>query len=80
MDIIGAITQRRSVKYFDPSHQLTQVEIDRLFSLALLSPTAFNIQNWRFVVGQDFELRAAPHRKLGSSPSDRSILVGRIMR
>jgi nitroreductase len=59
MDIIDVITQRRSVKHFDPSHQLTQAEIDQLFNVALLSPTAFNILNWRFVVVQDPELRAA---------------------
>lgn len=52
-----AIRTRRSVKHFDPAHQMCEEEIKELFSLAQLSPTAFNIQNWRFVVVSDPELR-----------------------
>lgn len=36
---------------------MSDVEITHLMSLALLSPTAFNIQNWRFVLVSDSELR-----------------------
>jgi nitroreductase len=36
---------------------MSSEEIDELMSLAALSPTAFNIQNWRFVVVTDPELR-----------------------
>jgi nitroreductase len=57
MDTIEAITQRRAVKQFDPGHQMTKNEIEQLFSLAVLSPTAFNIQNWRFVLVQNPDLR-----------------------
>lgn len=57
MDTFDAITQRRAVKQFDPTHQLSQDEINQLFSLAIQSPTAFNIQNWRFVSVQDPALR-----------------------
>jgi len=57
MDTFEAITQRRAVKQFDPNHQMPQAEIDQLFSLAILSPTAFNIQNWRFVLVLNPELR-----------------------
>jgi len=57
MDTFEAITQRRAVKQFDPNHQMSKAEIDQLFSLAILSPTAFNIQNWRFVMVQNPELR-----------------------
>ena len=52
-----AITSRRSVKHFDPAHQMSDDEIKKIMSLAMLSPTAFNIQNWRFVVVSDPELR-----------------------
>ncbi len=52
-----AITTRRSVKHYDPAHQMTDDEINKLLSLAVLSPTAFNIQNWRFVIVSDPELR-----------------------
>lgn len=52
-----AISQRRSVKHYDPSHRMTEAEIEKLLSSAVLAPTAFNIQNWRFVVVRDAELR-----------------------
>ena len=52
-----AIKTRRSIKQFDPDHQMTDEEINKLLSLAILSPTAFNIQNWRYVVVSDQALR-----------------------
>ena len=57
MDVITAIESRRSVKHYDPNHRMTDTEIDKILSLAMLSPTAFNIQNWRFVVVKDDALR-----------------------
>lgn len=57
MDTFSAIEARRAVKHFDPEHRMTQEETDRLLSLAMLAPTAFNIQNTRFVLVQDPELR-----------------------
>jgi nitroreductase len=57
MDTITAIETRRAVKGFDPDHRMTEEEIERLLKLAILSPTAFNIQNWRFVVVRDPALR-----------------------
>jgi nitroreductase len=53
MDTFAAIAARRSVKRFDPNHAMTQAEIDRLLGAAILSPTSFNIQNWRFVAITD---------------------------
>jgi nitroreductase len=52
-----AIRSRRSVKDFDANHSMTEAEVNELLSLAVLSPTAFNIQNWRFVVVTDKALR-----------------------
>jgi len=57
MNVIDAIIQRRSVKAYDPHHKMTEQEIEKLMSLAVLSPTAFNIQNWRFVLVTDPVLR-----------------------
>lgn len=57
MEVSRAIELRRAVKAFDPNHEMSEVEIDRLLSLAMLSPTAFNIQNWRFVRVSDPALR-----------------------
>lgn len=57
MDTITAIESRRAVKQFDKNHKMTESEVARLMSLAILSPTSFNIQNWRFVLVVDGELR-----------------------
>lgn len=57
MDVMTAVEARRAVKQFDPNHNMTEEEIGRLMSLVVLSPTAFNIQHWRFVLVQDRELR-----------------------
>ncbi len=57
MDTITAIQSRRAVKHYDPAHRMTEAEEKKLLSLALLAPTAFNIQNWRFVVVRDPDIR-----------------------
>jgi nitroreductase len=57
MIVSQAITERRSIKAYDPHHKMTEDEISKLMSLAILSPTAFNIQNWRFVLVSDSVLR-----------------------
>lgn len=57
MDTIETINQRRSVKHYDANHQMTDQEIQELLSSAILSPTSFNMQNWRFVAVTDPELR-----------------------
>ncbi|MDP3678162.1 MAG: nitroreductase family protein, partial [Methylotenera sp.] len=57
MNVSQAIIERRSVKAYNPQHKMTEQEIAKLMSLAMLSPTAFNIQNWRFVVVTDPALR-----------------------
>jgi nitroreductase len=57
MKTADAIRARRAVNHFDASHRMTEKERTELLSLAVLSPTAFNIQNWRFVVVTDTELR-----------------------
>ena len=57
MDILKAIEERRSIKSYDLDHRMTAEEIQKLLSYTLLSPTAFNIQHWRFVVVKDPETR-----------------------
>ncbi len=57
MDTIEAIQTRRAIKHYDPNHRMPPEEIEKILSLAILSPTAFNIQNWRFVVVDDPDLR-----------------------
>lgn len=58
MNVTTAIETRRSIKAYDPAHKMSEAEITKLMSLAMLSPTAFNIQHWRFVLVEDAALRA----------------------
>ena len=57
MNVVKAIESRRSVKAYDPDHRMSEDEIEKLIAGAMLSPTAFNIQNWRFVLVRNPELR-----------------------
>lgn len=77
MNVIAAMESRRSIKAYDPTHQISEAEVNRLLSLAMLTPTAFNIQNWRFVVVKDPALRQQI-RKVAwdqSQVTDASLLV-----
>jgi nitroreductase len=57
LSVVDAIQTRRAVKAFDPGHNMSAQEIERLLSLVVLAPTAFNIQNWRIVLLRDPLLR-----------------------
>jgi len=57
MDTFDAIKERRSVKHYDTNHELTDNEINEIMSLAVLSPTSFNMQNWRFVIVKNTDTR-----------------------
>ena len=57
MNTIEAIESRRAIKHYDPAHRMSPEEERRLLELAMLSPTAFNIQHWRFVIVRDMEVR-----------------------
>lgn len=57
MEVSKAVETRRAIKAYDPNHSMSEKEIEKLMSLAMLSPTAWNIQNWRFVLVRDPQLR-----------------------
>lgn len=77
MAVTEAIEARRAIKAFDPNHRMTEQEIERLLTLARLAPTAFNIQNWRFVLARDPELRRQVRAVAWDQPqvTDASLLV-----
>lgn len=77
MDVRTAIETRRAIKEFDANHKMTEREIEELMSLALLSPSAFNIQHWRFVLVQNPELRESIRAVSWMQPqiTDASLLV-----
>jgi nitroreductase len=57
MNILEAIETRRSVKHYDPTHTMPETDVDELLRLAGLTPSSFNLQNYRFVLVHDPELR-----------------------
>jgi nitroreductase len=57
LKVSQAIENRRAIKAFDATHRMSEAEVNQLLGLAKLAPTAFNIQNWRFVRLQDQALR-----------------------
>lgn len=46
---IDLIERRVSATRFDASHRLADAEIEDLVHLATRAPTAYNLQNWRFI-------------------------------
>ena len=59
MQVDEAIRARRAIKWYDPEHQMPEETFLKLMEHAILTPTAFNIQNWRFVRATDPEQRKA---------------------
>ncbi len=53
MNTLDAIENRRSIKHFEPKHRMSDAEVEQLMHSAILSPTSFNMQNWRFVAVRD---------------------------
>lgn len=49
MDVFEAISTRRAIKNYDSTHEMPEADLKKLLTSALLAPTSFNIQNWRFI-------------------------------
>jgi len=59
MQVSEAVRARRAIKWYDPEHKMPEETFQVLMEHAILSPTAFNIQNWRFVRVTDPQQRQA---------------------
>lgn len=57
MDFWEVVAQRRSVRKFDPTRDVTADQIERLLQTAILAPSAGNLQPWYFYVVRDPGLR-----------------------
>ncbi|MBI5632114.1 MAG: nitroreductase family protein [Nitrospirae bacterium] len=55
MDVLQAITERRSINFFEPGIELADEKIKELIELAKLAPSSMNLQPWRIVVVKDSE-------------------------
>lgn len=57
MKLDQIISARRSIKSYNPDYSLTEEEVTKLLTNAMLAPTSFNIQHWRFVRVTDKAVR-----------------------
>lgn len=81
MSVFNLIEKRRSIKHFDPDHKMSEQEFEKLIKAAILAPTSFNIQHWRFVRVVDQQQRqkiqtAAWDQAQISTASELVIIVG----
>nr|MBV6628803.1 nitroreductase family protein [Oceanococcus sp. HetDA_MAG_MS8] len=77
LTVAQAIEARRSVKYFDSDYRLDSAEESALKAAARLSPTAFNIQNGRYVLVRDPQIKADIRKAAWDQPqvSECSLLM-----
>jgi nitroreductase len=57
LSVPEAAAQRRSIRAFEPT-PIPRADLDAIFEVVRLAPSAFNAQPWRFVVVEDPELKA----------------------
>lgn len=73
MDVMTAIKNRRSIRAYK-STEVEEEKLQLILEAARLSPSARNLQNWRFVVVRDKKLRerlveaAAGQKFVGEAP------------
>ncbi len=77
MDTFDAIKTRRAIKKFDPSYKMTPEQIKFLMELAILSPTSYNQQNWRFitVTEQPVKDKICEAARGQAQPKDGSLVI-----
>src|SRR5690606_13802818 len=51
------IESRVSLNYYDPDRPVSEAQIKELVRLATLAPSAYNLQNWKFIVVQSSEAK-----------------------
>ena len=57
MNVTEAIETRRAVKHYDAEHTMPEADLAELIRLIKLAPSSFNMQNYRFLVIRDPEIR-----------------------
>lgn len=53
MQLIEAISQRKTIKMFDRQVQIPREQLEEMLRLAQLAPSKANLQPWRFVIVDD---------------------------
>jgi len=77
MDTFEAISSRRAIKKFDNSYKMTSNQVNSLMKLAILSPTSYNQQNWRFVTITDEKIKneISVAARNQAQPADGSLVI-----
>ena len=77
MDTFDAIRERRAVKKFDSSYSMSENDVKSLMELAILSPTSYNQQNWRFitVTDQSVKEKISIAARGQAQPKDGSLVI-----
>src|SRR5580658_7388610 len=74
LSVADAARQRRSIRQFDPT-PIPREDLEEIFEVVRLAPSAFNAQPWRFVVVETPELKeklvaaANNQRQVRSAPA-----------
>ena len=77
MDTLEAIRTRRATKKFDKSYKMNPEQIKSLMEHAVLSPTSYNQQNWRFITTtrQSVKDQISKAARDQPQPSDGSLVI-----
>ena len=77
MDVFEAVSTRRAIKKFDPTHKMSPEQVKKLMEHVILSPTSYNQQNWRFVyvTDQDVKEKISEAARGQAQPKDGSLVV-----
>lgn len=57
METKTLLQNRRSVNYFDTNKTLSKTTLEEIINLAVLAPSAFNLQPWRIIVVESKEAK-----------------------
>ena len=77
MDTLEAIKTRRATKKFNKSYKMTPEQVKSLMEHAILSPTSYNQQNWRFITitEQTVKDQISKAARDQPQPSDGSLVI-----
>lgn len=68
MDVRQALAERRSIKGYDPDHEIDDATLRELFEQVAHTPSSFNLQHWRFVVVRDPKRKDALQKAAMNQP------------
>ncbi|MDP4091990.1 MAG: nitroreductase family protein [Bacillota bacterium] len=68
MDLNKVFEERRSVNFFNPQKQIEEETLKNIINLAVLAPSAFNLQPWELIAVQSEEAKNKLFPLTGNQP------------